>query len=82
MFNETHKLAEEFPEYKARIHDLKMTDAHFAKLAEKYDDLTMEIHRIIEQIETPSDAYTEDRKKERLALKDQILTLLQKSAAA
>jgi len=31
MALEHHDLAHEFPEFKARIHELKMNDAHFKK---------------------------------------------------
>ena len=80
MFNEKHELANEFPEHKEIISRLKQTDTHFAKLAEQYHEVTSEIHRIDEAIETPSDAYTEDKKKQRLALKDQIFALISKAA--
>ena len=36
-----------------------------------------EIYRIEEQIETPSDEYTESLKKQRLLLKDQLFQMLQ-----
>jgi len=32
MFGEHHDLVHEFPEHKARIHELKMNQQHFAKL--------------------------------------------------
>lgn len=80
MFNERHELADEFPEYKAVIHTLKQSDAHFAKLAEEYHQVTRELHRIEEEEETTSDQYTEQKKKQRLALKDQLLSLLKKAA--
>jgi uncharacterized protein YdcH (DUF465 family) len=80
MFNQSHELADEFPEYKAVIHKLKQTDKHFTKLAEEYHEVTSEIQRIEEEIETPSDTYTEQKKKQRLALKDQLLTLIKKAA--
>ena len=80
MFNETHKIADEFPEFKDVISRLKQENDHFAKLAVAYEAVTAEIHKIDEQIETPSDAYTEDKKKERLALKDQLFALIQQAA--
>jgi len=80
MFNETHKLAEEFPEHKDTIHRLKMSNAHFAKLFEEYHNVTAEVSRIEQEIETVSDDVTEKLKKKRLALKDEIFAMLKKAA--
>ena len=76
MFGEHHDLAQEFPEYKDRIHELKMSNAHFASLFEEYENLDKEIYRIEEQIETPSDEYTEQLKQKRVELKDQLFQML------
>jgi uncharacterized protein YdcH (DUF465 family) len=45
MSNTPHELAEEFPEYKDRIHDLKVSDAHFRKLFDEYHEINREVHR-------------------------------------
>lgn len=76
MLGEHHDLAHEFPEYKQRIHELKLNDSHFAKLNQQYEKLDKEIYRIEQQIETPSDEYTEQLKKKRALLKDQLYTIL------
>lgn len=76
MFGEHHRLTEEFPEYKDKIHELKMNDPHFAELYEQYRELDDEVYRIEEQIETPSDEYTEELKKKRLHIKDQLFQFL------
>ena len=80
MFNETHDLAHEFPEYKEQIHKLKIQDAHFARLFEEYHQITKKLARIAQEIEAVSDAVTEDFKKKRLALKDQLFSMLKKAA--
>ena len=77
---EHHDLAAEFPEFKDRIHDLKVNDAHFAKLSDEYEQVAKEVARIEQEIETPSDHYTEAQKKHRALLKDQLFTLLQSAA--
>ena len=77
---EHHDLSAEFPEYKDRIHDLKTSDGHFSKLASEYEDVCKEVARIEQEIETPSDQYTEDQKKRRAQLKDELFALLQKAA--
>lgn len=76
MFAEHHDLIHEFPEHKARIHDLKMNDNHFARLFKDYDELDHELRRIQQDIETPSDDVVEELKKKRLHLKDEMFRML------
>ncbi len=72
-----HDLAREFPEFKARIHELKQkNDRHFIKLYDEYQEIDKQIFRIEEEIETPSDEYTENLKKKRLSLKDELYEIL------
>jgi hypothetical protein len=73
---EKHDLIHELPEYRERIHELKISDTHFAKLFKEYHEVDHEIHRIEEGIETPSDDYTEELKKKRLHMKDELLTMI------
>lgn len=73
---EHHDLAHEFPEFKDAIHDLKMTNAHFAKLFAEYAETDKEIRRIEKDIEMVSDAYAEEVKKKRLMLKDRVYGVL------
>ncbi|MGD9709952.1 MAG: YdcH family protein [Halothiobacillaceae bacterium] len=71
-----HDLAHEFPEHKERIHQLKMDDAHFAKLFDEYNDLTNRIE-VLENNEVPvADESLKDLKKQRLTLKDQLYAML------
>lgn len=81
MFNDTHNLAVEMPEFKEAIHQLKMNDAHFSRLYEEYDEVDKELHRIASEIETPSDDVVEQLKKKRMALKDELFSMLKKHAA-
>ena len=76
MFGEHHHLLQEFPELKDKIHTLKTHNPAFAALLEKYNAIDDEIYRIEEQIETPSDEYTENLKRQRLSLKDQLYQML------
>lgn len=76
MFGEHHDLVHEFPEHRDKIHELKTHDHHFAKLFDEYHAVNREIHRIEQSIETPSDQVTEDLKKRRLFLKDQLFAML------
>lgn len=75
-----HSLANELPEFKAQIHDLKMRDNHFHRLHEEYDEVDHEIHRIENGVENTSDVYLEELKKKRLNLKDLLFGMLKKEA--
>lgn len=76
MFGEKHHLLNEFPEFKDKIHDMKMSNTHFAKLFDEYHVIDHEVRRIEEGVETTSDDYLEERKKMRLHLKDQLFSML------
>jgi len=76
MFGELHDLHHEFPEYKDKIHELKMKGGHFRRLFDEYDELAHEMTRIQQNIETPSDEVVETLKLKRLHLKDKLNALL------
>lgn len=72
MSEHGHDLHSLFPHAIDRLHHLKLTDAYFRGLADRYHDLAGEISRIIEGLSAASDARLEDLKKQRLALLDTI----------
>lgn len=76
MSHVPHELAEEFPEYRERMHTLKTSDRHFAKLADEYHHLNREIHRVEASGVNVSDEAFEVMKKNRLKLKDDIFKML------
>lgn len=76
MSHVPHELAEEFPELKDRIHDLKTTDNHFARLFDEYHDVNREVHRIEAAGIDTADEVFEDLKKKRLHLKDELYKML------
>jgi len=76
MLNEKHDLIHEFPEYRDVIHELKTTNNHFARLFDEYHEVDHEIHRIETDIETTSDDYLEEKKKQRLHLKDELFKMI------
>lgn len=82
MSNTPHELANEFPNDHALMHDLKMNNAHYVTLAERYHEVNGEVHRIEAGIETPSDEYTETLKKKRLALLDEIAAIINEAKVA
>lgn len=79
MQGEHHDLVHELPEYRDKIHELKISDKHFAKLFDEYHEVDHEVRRIEQEIETPSDEYTEELKKKRLMLKDELFELLKQA---
>lgn len=79
MSHTPHELAEEFPQDRDLIHRLKQDDAHFARLADKYHTVNRAIHRIESEIEAASDEWLESFKKERLALADEIVSMMAKA---
>lgn len=77
MIPEKHDLHHEFPEHHDRIHELKMSNAHFARLFDDYHEVNREVRRIEEGVENTSDEYLENLKKKRLSLKDQLYGMIQ-----
>ncbi|MBO0345194.1 YdcH family protein [Roseibium limicola] len=76
MSHVPHELHEEFPDASATLSQLKTSDAHFAKLSDRYHEVNREIHRIETDVQPASDEALETFKKQRLALKDEIAGLL------
>jgi len=76
MDGEKHDLVHEFPEYKDKIHQMKMGNAHFSKLFDEYHEVNREVHRIEAGVENTSDDYLEEAKKKRLKLKDDLFAML------
>ena len=80
MSHVPHELAEEFPESADRIHELKLTSPHFARLAQQYHEINRTLHRIETRIEPAGDAPEAGLRKQRMVLKDQIYAMLRQSA--
>jgi uncharacterized protein YdcH (DUF465 family) len=81
MTIENHSLANEFPEHKERIHELKQENMHFHRLFNEYYDIDKSVHRIESGAENTSDEYLEGLKKQRLNLKDELYGILSAEAA-
>lgn len=82
MSHTPNDLRDEFPDAVDILHQLKVHDAHFAKLAERYHDLNREIHRVESDVEPASDERIETLKKQRLSMLDDISTMVAKAKAA
>ncbi|MGP6086646.1 YdcH family protein [Antarctobacter jejuensis] len=76
MSHTPHELADEFPEFAQKMHDLKTSDAHFAKLADEYHEINRQVHRAETNVEPMEQLAEEQLRKQRAALKDQIYTIL------
>jgi uncharacterized protein YdcH (DUF465 family) len=72
-----HPLIVEFPEHKDNIHQLKLNNPHFRRLAFEYEGIDKAIVRAEQGIEVLGDDYLETLKKERLMLKDMLFDMLQ-----
>ena len=81
MSHTPHDLHAEFPEASDALHALKIGNDHFGTLAAQYHDLNREIHRIDSGIEAASDDRTEQLKKERLAILDQVGVMIKMVSA-
>jgi len=82
MSHTPNELADVFPDQADALHQLKQTDAHFAKLADQHHALNREIHRIETEIDAASDDRLETLKKERLQLLDEIAARLHNAPTA
>lgn len=76
MSHVPHELAEEFPDLVGEIHHLRETDGHFFRISNEYHELNRQIHRAETDVEPCDDVRMEEMRKKRLALKDEIHTML------
>ncbi|MFC6670172.1 YdcH family protein [Marinobacterium aestuariivivens] len=79
MTIEHHDLVHELPEFRDAIHELKVKDAHFARLFDEYHDITKEVERMQAEIEPVATRVEEDYKLKRLQLKDELYAMLRAS---
>lgn len=77
MHVEHHPLIKEFPEHRERIHALKVSDTHFARLAEQYEEVDKHICRAEDAAEGHDEEHMHKLKSERLRLKDEVFKVLQ-----
>jgi len=76
----SHDLEADFPEKRAAIETLRTSDATFATLVDRYNDINREVV-LLEQKDVPTDDFTfENLKKERVKLKDEIYSMLEKQS--
>jgi uncharacterized protein len=77
MVLDNHPLARDFPEHKDKIHQLKLSNSHFARLNEQYEEVDKAVIRLETGVEHASDADLDTQKQKRVRLKDELYALLQ-----
>ena len=76
MTIEHHDLGHEFPELRERIHELKVTDNHFRKLLEAYQQLTKDVENMETDVNVVATNTEEEAKKRLVYLQDQLYRML------
>ncbi len=76
MSNTPHTLHDEFPGAVRKMHDLKVSSNHFARLMADYDTVNDKVHRAEARLDLMSDAEEEVLRKKRGHLKDEIARML------
>ena len=74
-----HELHDQFPHDACILTHLKLSDAHFRSLAERYHLLNRSIHRIEVEAVRASDDYLTRLRKQRLALLDEIAVIIEQA---
>lgn len=73
---DNHPLGRDFPEFKDKIHELKVHNTHFARLHREYEEVDKAVVRLETGVEHGSDAELEQKKKMRVLLKDELYAML------
>lgn len=76
MVQDHHPLSKDFPELKDKIHTLKTSNTHFARLEREYEDLDKAVVRLETGVEHGSSAELEQKKLLRVTLKDELYAML------
>ena len=76
-----HELAEEFPQFEEAMHEMRQSNAHFAKISEDYHTLNRAVHRAETDVEPTDDLHLTEMRKQRMALKDEVYQMLNTNSA-
>lgn len=71
-----HSIVQEFPAFQNKIHELKMSDAHFKKMFEEYHEIDHQIHSIESGAQPTTDQHLNELRSKRVHLKDAIYAYL------
>jgi hypothetical protein len=76
MTHTPHELHEEFPEHADRIHQMKVSNSHFAKLFDEYHEINRAVHRAETNVEPVEELAEVEMRKKRAHLKDELYRML------
>ncbi|SEN64080.1 hypothetical protein SAMN05216227_101929 [Pseudorhodobacter antarcticus] len=76
MSNTPHELAEEFPADVEKMHQMKLDNAHFAKIFDEYHSVNRAVHRAETDVEPTGDAHQNALRQTRARLKDEVAAML------
>ncbi|MDO5630991.1 MAG: DUF465 domain-containing protein [Paracoccus sp. (in: a-proteobacteria)] len=76
-----HAIHEEFPNDADKIHDLKVSNAHFARLLDEYDAVNDEVAAAETLVKPTSQEHETELRKQRARLKDEIARMLSQHTA-
>lgn len=76
MSHTPHQLVEEFPEHVEKLHALKISDNHFARLFDEYDEVNRDIFHAETNAKPTDDFHMDTMRKNRMRLKDEIYGML------
>jgi hypothetical protein len=76
MSNTPHELAEEFPADVEKMHQMKLYNAHFAKIFDEYHSVNRAVHRAETDVEPTDDAHQNALRQTRARLKDEVAAML------
>jgi uncharacterized protein YdcH (DUF465 family) len=79
MTRSASDLATDFPGQEKRIHQLKTSNNHFARLFDEYDELNHTISRIESRVEPTTEDVEEELKRRRVRIKDELMAMLQQT---
>ena len=84
MFGVRHIIEREFPEYQLEINRLKNDDPDFMRLLDEYDETDKKIYGYEQFSRVVNGGFSDDHfgnlKRHRLALKDQLYSILKQQA--
>jgi uncharacterized protein len=78
MHVEHHPFISQHPEWQEKAHELKLKNAHFARMLREYEGIDKEICRSEDGVQgyLMSDTDLENLKKERLHLADSLISMI------
>ncbi|MDO5643768.1 MAG: DUF465 domain-containing protein [Paracoccus sp. (in: a-proteobacteria)] len=76
-----HAIHEEFPNDAQVIHDLKVSDRHFARLLDEYDSVNDEVAAAETSVKPTTEEHETTLRRQRARLKDEIARMISAAKA-